>query len=260
MQKGVAVASRHARIIGALMMREMTTRFGREGLGFAWVIGEPLLFCLGVLVLWTIIKPSYEHGLRIGPLVMTGYMCLLLLRHQIQFSLSALEANIGLLYHRRIGIMHIFFARSLLEFAGATAAFVIVYVVLLALRQVELPHDWLLLYGGWITMAWCSFGVALIFAGLAIRYDLMERLVPVLSYSMIPLSGAFFMVGWIPAQYRDAYLLVPLPHGIEMVRAAVFGEFVHTYYDPVYAWISGSVMVILGMILLAGAKNRINIE
>jgi hypothetical protein len=41
-------------------MREMTTRYGREGLGFLWVVGEPLLFCFGVIIMWTLVKPAYE--------------------------------------------------------------------------------------------------------------------------------------------------------------------------------------------------------
>jgi capsular polysaccharide transport system permease protein len=241
-------------------MRELTTRFGREGLGFVWVIAEPLMFCLGVLVMWTLIKPEYEHGIRLGPLVMTGYMSLLLYRHMISFSLGAVEGNIGLLHHRQITILHIFLARNLMEFAGTTAAFIVVYIVLIALGQVGLPADWLLLYAGWITTGVVGFGLALVFAGLAIRYEVMERLVPVLTYAMIPLSGAFFMVAWLPAQYREAFLLVPLPHGIEMVRAGVLGEFVQTYYHPAYALAWGAGLIGLGLLLLADAKNRIVIE
>ncbi|MBX9708359.1 MAG: ABC transporter permease [Caulobacteraceae bacterium] len=251
---------RHFRIIGALLMREMTTRFGREGLGFLWVVGEPLLFCLGVLVMWTLIKPEYEHGVRLGPLVMTGYMSLLVFRHMISFSAGALSANAGLLYHRKIGIMHIFLARNLMEFAGGTLAFVIVYIILLALGQVGLPKDWLLLYSGWFLVGWTGFGIAMIFAGLILRYEVMERIVPLLGYVMIPLSGAFFMVSWLPAQYREPFLWVPFPNAIEMVRAGVFGEFVDTYYHADYALLSGAAMTFLGLVLLAGAKNRILIE
>jgi capsular polysaccharide transport system permease protein len=252
--------TRHFRIIGALIMREMTTRFGREGLGFLWVVGEPLVFCLGVVVMWSLIKPAYEHGIRVGPMVMTGYMSLLVYRHMIGFSTGALNANIGLMYHRQVGMMHIFIARNLMEFAGATAAFVIVYITLMLLGQVSLPADWLLLYGGWLLVGWTGFGIAMVFAGLALRFEVMERIIPVLSYAMIPLSGAFFMVAWLPAQYREPFLLVPFPNAIEMVRAGVFGEFVDTYYHADYALLSGGVMLFLGMILLAGAKNRIVIE
>lgn len=241
-------------------MREITTRFGREGLGFAWLIAEPLMFCIGVFIMWTIVKPAYEHGIRLGPLVMTGYMSLLLFRHMIAISLGAVEGNIGLLHHRQITIMHILISRNLMEFAGTTAAFIVVYIILLALGQVSLPADPLLLYAGWLTNGWVAFGLALVFCGLAIRYEVMERLVPVLTYAMIPLSGAFFMVSWIPEQYRELFLLVPLPHGIEMVRGGVLGEFVHTYYHPAYAWACGAVLIGTGMLLLADAKHRIVIE
>lgn len=252
--------ARHSRIIGTLLMREMTTRYGRQGLGFVWVIGEPLLFCFGVLIMWSLIKPAYEHGIRLGPLVMTGYMALLLYRHMISFSLGALEANIGLMHHKQIGVMHIFIARNLLEFAGATAAFIVVYVVLLALGEVSLPEDWLLLYFGWMLVGWVAFGLGMTFAGLAIRFEVMERLVPVLTYAMVPLSGAFFMVSWLPPEAREPFLLVPMPHGIEMVRGGVFGEYVPTYYDPVYALAFGAVLIILGMLLIADAKHRITID
>ncbi len=252
--------SRHFRIIGALLMREMTTRFGREGLGFLWVVGEPLLFCFGVLIMWSFIKPAYEHGVRLAPFVMTGYMSLILTRHMIGLLATALQANLGLMYHRQIAPMHIFVARILLELGGATAAFFIVYVVLLALGQVSLPHDYLLLYSGWLLLAWVSIGFSLILTGLAMRYELMERLIGLISYSLIPISGVFFMVAWLPAAYRDIYLLIPFVHGVEMIRAATFGEFVPTYYDPAYALFVGTIFNILGLLIISASRDRIEVE
>ncbi|MEJ8406364.1 ABC transporter permease [Brevundimonas vesicularis] len=252
--------SRNSRILGALMMRETITRFGREGLGFAWLIGEPLLFCLGVLVMWSIIKPAYEHGVRLGPFVMTGYMCLLLLRHQISYSQNAIQGNIGLLFHRQIKVLHVFLARNILEFMGASAAFVIVYVVLAALGQVTWPHNILLVYAGWTTLALVSSGLAMTLAALALRWEVMERLVPLLTYALIPLSGAFFMVDWLPHRFQEMYLLIPIPHGIEMVRAGVFGEFVKTHYHVGYALTWACILNFLALILLADARDRVDVE
>lgn len=252
--------ARNARIITALMLRELITRYGRRGLGFAWLIGEPLLFCLGVLVLWTVARPDYEHGIRMGPFIMTGYMSLLLLRHQITLSLSALQANVGLLHHRGIAVLHLYIARNILEFLGTTAAFAVVYAVLMALRQVSWPADLLLLYGGWFLLAFMSMGVAMIFAALAIRFEVMERIVPLFTYILIPMSGAFFMAAWVPAAYRDAFLLIPLPHPIEMVRAGVFGEFVETHFDPLYALGWAAVFNAAGLLLLGGARERVDAE
>lgn len=252
--------ARNTRMVGALMMREMVTRYGRQGLGFVWVIGEPLLFCFGVLVMWSIIKPEYEHGVRLGPFVMTGYMALLLLRHQISFSIDALRGNIGLLHHRQIAVLHLYLARNILEFVGATAAFVVVYVTLLVLGQVTLPHDILALYGGWLLMGWMSMGLAMLMSGFAMRFDFVERLVALVSYVMIPASGAFVMASWIPQPYRDMYLLIPFPHAVEMIRAGVFGEFVATYYSPLYAVAWGSILNLGALLVLSDAREHIDIE
>lgn len=256
----ISAVERQSRILGALIMRELTTRYGRQGLGFAWLVAEPLVFCFGVLLLWTATKPAYEHGIRLAPFVMTGYMSLILTRHLIGLLASALQANTGLMYHRQIAPMHIFIARVALELGGATAAFFVVYVVLFALGQVSLPHNYLLLYAGWFLLAWIAQGFALILTGLAMRYDLMERLIGLISYSLIPISGVFFMVSWLPARFREFYLLIPFVHGVEMIRAGVFGEFVTTYYDPPYALFVGTIFNILGLLIISASRDRIEVE
>ncbi len=251
---------KHTRIIGALVMREVITRYGREGLGFLWLVGEPLMFCFGVMTLWAIIKPEYEHGVRVAPFVMTGYMCLLLFRHIVSYSAGALQANIGLMHHKSVRPLHIYVSRALMELAGGTMAFFIIYITLFTLGAVKAPGDILLLYTGWFTLAGVSTGFAMCFASLAIRWEVMERVLPIIMYLQIPLSGAFIMVDWVPSQYRQYYLLSPLPHTIEMVRAATFGEFVPTHYDVGYAVAWAVVLLLLGLILLSQTQKYLEIE
>jgi capsular polysaccharide transport system permease protein len=40
------------RVVHALIIREIYSRFGRESLGFAWIVAEPLVFALPVLFVW----------------------------------------------------------------------------------------------------------------------------------------------------------------------------------------------------------------
>jgi len=258
-----STARRHTRLIGALMLREATTRFGREWGGFLWVFGEPLIFCVGVLFMWGIIKPEYEHGIRVGPFIMTGYLCLTLLRHMISGTGNGLQANVGLLHHRQVTIYHVMFSRNLVEFFGGTGAFVIVYIALYFMGEVNFPTNWprwLLLLEGWFLCGWVSMAVATFIASLILRFEFLERAVAVASYTMIPASGCFTMAAWVPAQYRDEYLMIPLPHSVEMVRGAVFGEFVHTYYNPLYAFAWGAVLLFAGLVFFSDAKDRMIID
>lgn len=255
-----AATTQHLRIIGALIMREITTRFGREGLGFAWVIGEPLIFCFGVVILWSLTKPAYEHGIRVAAFVMSGYMCLILIRHLVASLANALQANLGLLYHRKISPLHIFSSRAIIEIGGTTAAFIVVYLVLFAFRQIGTPRDILLIYLGWIILAWLSTGFSLVLAGLAMRYEIFERLVGLISYLLIPLSGAFAMVAWLPPDFQKVLLMVPFVHAIEMIRAGMFSEFVPTHYTISYPIVMGAIFNALGLALIAGARDRIAVE
>ena len=71
---GFADAARlQAIVIGALMMRELHTRYGRENLGFLWMVMEPMLFCLGVIIIWSLAHGRYTHGsITVTGFVMTG--------------------------------------------------------------------------------------------------------------------------------------------------------------------------------------------
>ena len=246
------------RIITALMMREIVTRYGRQGLGFAWLVGEPLLFVFAVILIWSLIKSPYQHGIRIAPFVMTGYMALLMFRHMISYGMSAVSGNIGLLYHQNVQILHVYISRFLMEFAGSTLAFCITYVILVCAGQVGLPSNLLLLYWGWISLFIFSAGAAMTLSALALEFDIIERLSNVLLYAILPFSGVFVMAAWLPRGYREIYLAFPMPHAIEMIRAGVFGEFVETHYDAVYPFFWGSLLFLIGLILLSRAKQHVD--
>lgn len=251
---------KQTRVVNALVLRELVTRYGREGLGFLWLVLEPLVFCFGVIILWSFMKPTYEHGIRVAPFVMTGYMMLLLFRHMVSVCTGAVQANIGLLHHRSVRPLHVYIARIILEILGGGTAFLVVYLILLSIGSVGPPHDILEVYGGYLLMAWLSTGLALTMSALAIRFEVIERIIPVSLYLMVPLSGAFIMVDWLPPAYQDVYLLNPMPHTVEMVRDGVFGEFVRTRYDPIYPFYWGFVLNITGLLLLSQTQRYIDVD
>jgi ABC-type polysaccharide/polyol phosphate export permease len=47
------------RVVGALLIREVYSRFGRESLRFARTVGEPLVFALPVLLIWRMTRAVF---------------------------------------------------------------------------------------------------------------------------------------------------------------------------------------------------------
>ncbi|MGA0602280.1 ABC transporter permease [Caulobacter sp. KR2-114] len=250
----------HLRIIWALMLRELSTRYGRDNIGFLWVVAEPLLFAAGVLALWGVARPPYEHGLRVLPFVITGYMPIILVRHMISHGMNCVRANRELLYHRQIAVLHLFFARLALEFVGVSLAFVVIFVLLNAAGQMDPPARLYLVYAGWVILAWTSFGLALIFGALAEMFDYVERFVSVITYILVPLSGTFYMAAWLPPGFRRMALYLPFLHSVEMIRGGFFGEFTPTYFDPTYACAWAAGFTVVGLALARGVRDRVEIE
>jgi capsular polysaccharide transport system permease protein len=241
-------------------MRELSTRYGRQNLGFLWLIAEPMVFALCVTMMWHALKPEFEHGIRIVPFIVTGYMSLILLRHMIQHGMNCVRVNSSLLYHRHITVTHLFIARLFLEFIGVSFAFLVIFSLFWMIGQMEPPKELALVYLGWVLIAWMAAGLAMIFGALAQSFEFVERVVGVVTYLMVPMSGAFYMADWVPASFRKFLLLLPLVHATEMIRAGFFGEFVTTYYSIPYAiaWAAG--LTLLGLAMIRMVRDRLEID
>src|SRR5437763_15277004 len=159
------------RVVGALLIREIYTRFGREGLGFGWIIGEPLIFAVPVLLVWSAVRNPYEHGVPMMPMVWTGYLPILLFRHMGGRMLLFVRVNAGLLYHRQVTIFDIFLARCLLEVASNLAAVVASFALFYGLGLLDLPRDLPMFYLGYFYMIWWSVAVGLIIGALSERTE-----------------------------------------------------------------------------------------
>ena len=110
-------------VIGALLMREVLTRFGRHNIGFFWLFVEPMIFTLGVAALWTFAGMHNHSNIPIVAWAVTGYSSVLLWRNMPSRCVGAVGPNLALMYHRNVKVIDIYLARLLLEAGGATLSF-----------------------------------------------------------------------------------------------------------------------------------------
>lgn len=245
------------RVVWALLMREVITRFGRENLGVLWLIGEPMIFTLGVAALWTLGNLHTVSSIPIVAFAITGYSSVLLWRNTVNRCTSGIQQNLGLLYHRNVRVIDVFVTRILLEMAGATASFITLACIFIAIEWIAPPVDMLTVLFGWLMLVW--FGAALAFTlGAATSYsELVERLWHPASYLLFPLSGAAFMVDWLPEAGQRAVLFLPMVHGVEIVREGYFGHVVRTHYDVSYMALVNLTLTLVGLFLLRDAGRRV---
>ncbi len=246
-----------ARVIGALLLRELITRFGRHNVGVLWLLAEPMLFTLGVTALWSAAGFRGDATMPVATFALTGYSSVLMWRNTVSLCTDALHANINLLYHRNVTVLDVLLARILLEACGATGSFIVLAVVMIGLGIIAPPVDLMLVLAGWLMLAWFGAALALLIGAATSFSDLASRLWKPVSYLLFPLSGAAYMVDWLSPVARKFALLLPMVHGVEMVRAGFFGHAVQTHFDVAFLAKVNLGMLFLGLALLRDASRRL---
>src|SRR5258706_4928047 len=248
------------RVLGALLMREIITRYGRDNLGFLWLFVEPMMFTLGVTALWTAAGLHHGSSLPIVAFALTGYSSVLLWRNMPSRCAMAIGANAGLLYHNNVRVIDLFIVRVLLEFIGATISFTVLAILFTSLGMMGAPVDILGVLLGWIFLAWFGCALAMIIGALTARSEVVERLWHPTAYLLFPLSGAAFMVEWLPTKFQQVILLLPMVHGIEILRDGYFGTAVRTHYSVGYIFVVVMLMTLVALLLVRDAGRRVEIE
>ena len=249
-----------ARVVGALLMREILTRYGRHNIGFMWVFVEPMLFTLGVAGLWTLLKPGQGHHIDIVSFALTGYSSVLLWRNAVNRCNLAIAPNLSLMYHRNVRVIDIFAARLILEIAGATISLVVLSLFFIAIGWISVPADVLTMVFGWLMLVWFAVGLGLVIGSISERSEVVDRVWHTLTYLTFPLSGAVFMVDWLPRALQEIVLWIPMVHGVEMLRHGYYGEWVTTHYNLVYFASINLVLMLIGLILVRQTQLRVEPE
>lgn len=243
-------------VIKALMVRFILAKYGRGNLGFFWMIVEPIFLLTGVIIIWTVLHPSGGHGVNVAAFVISGYVPLTLWRH-LSSSVRVMSFNYGLLYHRRITVFDIMIARTLAEIAAVGAAGGLVYFLLLSVGAVPWIEYPPLVLAGWLLMCWFGFGASCLVAGLSEKSEVLQNLIQPAQYLLMPISGCFFMVSWVPKPMQDLVLYVPLIHIYEIFRAGIFGRQVETHYSFSYIIIWSIGLTAVGMWSLFSSRRTL---
>lgn len=245
------------RVLKALYFREVITRYGRHNIGFLWLFVEPMIFTLGVTALWTLTMSTHGSDLPIVAFAITGYSSVLLWRNMPSRCVTAVEPNLSLLYHRHVKVLDIFLARLILEAIGATISFIILTLFFYAIGWINLPENPLKVLTAWLMLAWFGISLALLIGAYGTQSELVEKLWHPASYILFPLSGAAFTVDALPTIAQDFVLLLPMVHGVEMLREGYFGSSFKAHYDLSYMALVCTILLFLALIKVKDVSNKV---
>lgn len=221
------------RVIYALLMREIITRYGRKNIGFLWLFVEPMIFVAVIAFFRSLIRIE-KDGIEIIPFAVIGYSVVLCWRNGATKVTKAVSSNSGLLYHRNVTVLDVFLARIWLEIFGALISFLMLSSIFYAFGMMSLPSDFLYMAYGGMLLAWFTLAFSFVIGSLCELSDVIDRFWSLFKFVLFPISGVMFFVHWLPEMFREYILYVPMVHFTEMIRHGYYGDIIPTYESLAY--------------------------
>jgi capsular polysaccharide transport system permease protein len=238
------------RSILALMVREMSSRYGRSAGGFAWAIVEPL----GVVLLLALGFSLLFKAPPLGTSFLLFYATASVPFHLYQ-SVSvtvarALRFNGPLLRYPAVSWIDAVIARFLLNALAAIAAGVVILGGILALQKtgaVLQPEPILLATG---LAALIGLGVGVVNCLLIGRFETWDMIWSIATRPLFLASGILFTYEGLPAGVQALLWFNPLLHVTALMREGFYPMYAPGWASPLYAGGCGLAALAIGLVLL----------
>ncbi|MFT3811487.1 MAG: ABC transporter permease [Micropepsaceae bacterium] len=247
---------RQTDVIGALILRDLQTRFDRAAM-YVIAVGWPMAHIAIIVTIYQIVgarvwlgtDPILFFALGVLPFILFTYPC--------RWVAQAIPENRILLNIPRVQTIDLILARVILECVTAFAVtFACVGTLILIGSQFQ-PYDPLDLIGGLAASLLFGVGTGIacsVLVAIKQRALIIVLLCNILLYTM---SGLIFLPGNLPAELREGLAWNPLMHGVEWVREAYYGDYHSVVLDKSYLLSVGFVLLLGGLVAERMLRGRI---
>lgn len=244
------IARQRLRIVAALILREMATRYGRTPGGYAWALLEPL----GIIVMLSI---GFALLLRSPPLgnsfilfYATGYLPLSLFLRSSRAVMQALTFSRPLLKYPVVSWLDTIVARSVLNIlTDLLVAYVLLTAIILgtgATVIIDFPPILL----SFVLAALLAVGVGLINCVVIGFYPIWGTIWSIITRPLFLASGVIWLYRDLPTGAQDVLWWNPLLHIISIARTGYFPTYEPQFVSVVFALVPSLVLIALGLMLM----------
>ena len=239
------------RVLFALIMREMTTRYGRNAGGYVLAVLEPV----GTLAMLSLVFSTIARRPALGdnfPIFFaTGYMAFHFYMDISRAVSTSVTANRPLLTFPRVTIMDTIIARFLLQFVTLSFVGFVIFAVLLSFLDDQIAIDFRSIFVSVGLASFLGLSVGVLNSVLFIWSPTWQTTFNIVNRPMFLISGIFFLYEDLPREIQDFLWWNPLMHVTAIMRAGFY-----PIYQPEWVSVSFVIFFCAGPFLLGVLLTR----
>lgn len=240
----------HTRTILALMLREMSSRYGRSPGGYVWAVVEPM----GMIM---VLSFGFALMLRTPPLgnvfllfYATGYLPFSLFQRTSKFVMFALNFSSNLLRYPAVTWFDAVVARAVLNILTDLLVAYLILAGILMVLDTATVLDFAPILLGFALLALLAVGVGLLNCALQGFFPVWATIWAIVTRPLLLASGVLWLYRDLPPAAQDILWWNPIIHGIALVRSGFYSTFEPHYVSVLYLLGWGMGATALGLLLL----------
>lgn len=238
------------RAIGALMLREITTTYGRSPGGYVWAILEPAAGITLLTLVFSIGFRSPPLGTSFALFYAAGILPLMMYTDISTKLAQTIQFSRALLTYPRVTFLDALIARLILNvLTQLMVHFIVLAFILLALKPTT-TLDFSLIGQAYVLTILLGTGIGTLNSFLTLAYPVWHAAWAILNRPLFLISCVFFIFEAVPQPYSDFLWFNPLVHIAGLMRDGYYPFYQPTYVSVTYPLFVSAVTCMTGLFLL----------
>jgi len=239
-----------SRTITALILREMSTRYGSTPGGYLWSIVEPLAAILILSLAFSLVMRTPALGTSFLLFYATGYMPFDLYQILSNTISKAISFSRPLLKYPAVSWVDAVVARFLLNsLTGLLISTLLLSGILLVIDNRAVLDFPAIATAMGLAMI-LGLGVGVLNCALSGLFPLWGIVWAIITRPLFIASGIFFLYDTLPPLAREILWYNPLIHVVGRMRTGFYSTYTAAYINEVYVLVVALVCLAMGLILL----------
>jgi capsular polysaccharide transport system permease protein len=239
-----------SRAVAALMLREMTTTYGRSPLGYLWAILQPVAGIALLTLVFSLVLRQPPLGKSFVLFYSTGMIPFLMYQEVNSKLAAAITFSRQLLIYPSVTLIDALVARFLLNYLTQLLIGFILFSGILLIYDTRTVLDLPAIALGFAMAGVLAAGIGVMNAFLFGYFPAWMRIWTVLNRPLFLISGAFFLFEDIPEPYRSYMWYNPLVHVIAQMRRGFYPFYEAEYVSLIYVFGLSLFLIMAGLVFL----------
>lgn len=245
------------RTVSALILREMSTTYGRSVLGYAWAILEPVAAVALLSIIFSVAFSSPPLGSNFPLFYATGYLVFVTYMSVGNKLAVAVRFSRPLLEFPSVTYIDAILARFILNMLTQVMVFYIVMTGIISIFELRLIYNPEAIALSFAMTAAFTLGIGTLNCFLFMAFPGYEQIWSILNRPLFIVSGLLFLYESVPIFWRDFMWYNPIVHMVSEMRAGFYGTYEASFVSPAYVFGISLVCFVSGLLLMRRYLDKV---